>query len=456
MPFCGKCGAEVKEGEKYCYRCGFAQQGTGSGVDPARRITGAGVKRGGSGNSMVIAAAIVLVLVFLVGAGVTVYLYFPDLIPFGKGGTEDLAVDENEDEEAEIEVGGNPPVITGAKVEQDSIVVPDRYPTIQEAVNSSRPGQVITVKPGTYYENIDLKGKEITLKSANPDDPGVVAATILDGNSRGSVVTFQSGEGPGAVLTGFTITGGSGTRRRYNITSYDGDHHRFERQYGGGILITGGSSPTITKNVIRDNTAKNMSSDEIGVGAGIAILDNSSPLIEGNVIERNIAGGYGGGVAVWYKSHPLIKNNKIENNSCADYGGGVLVAMMCDPVISGNEINHNSSSGSSGGLYIAHMSAATIEHNRISYNKAKVGAGMLVRRTYGVLIEDNIIANNKAKKNGGGLVINYQSEAAVRNNTFEDNTASAKGGAIWVSKDSHIENSPKDNTFRNNSPGNVY
>ncbi len=54
-------------------------------------------------------------------------------------------------------------------------------------------------------------GKNITLRSTDPDDPEVVKNIIIDGGGSGSVVTFRSGEGEGAVLAGFTITGGSGT-----------------------------------------------------------------------------------------------------------------------------------------------------------------------------------------------------------------------------------------------------
>lgn len=452
MPFCGNCGAEVKEGEKYCYRCGSVQQGA-TGI--ANERTGVGIGGSRSDDSIVIIAAVVIALIFLVGAGAAAYLYFPDLIPFGKGKTTDLVDDEyNSGEETGIKIG-DPPPVTGTKAEgENATVVPDRYPTIQEAINSSGSGQIITVRPGTYHENIDFKGKEVTLRSMNPDDPDVVAATILDGNFKGAVVTFKNGEGSGAVLTGFTITGGSGIRKEYIITSYDGDRLSFKRQYGGGIFITG-SSPTITKNVIIDNRVENAASDELGIGAGIAVLDGSSPLIENNAIVQNYSEGYGSGIAVFYRSHPVIRNNLIENNRSVDFGGGILVTMMSDPIISGNEINYNSSS-SGGALYVAHMSGVTVENNLISFNSAGLGGGILVRRTKGVLIEDNVISNNEAKKNGGGMVINYRGTATVRKNVFESNVSGAKGGAIWVSKDSRIENSPDDNSYQNNSPDNVH
>lgn len=342
--------------------------------------------------------------------------------------------------------------VTGETVAGADAVVPDDYPSIQAAIDGSLAGHIIKVRPGIYHENIDFGGKEVTLQSINPDDPGVVESTIINGGSRGTVVTFQSGESPRSVLNGFTITGGSGTWRQYKIVSYDGESMVFKRQYGGGILVTSGSSPTVTRCVITDNTVRNVTSKELGIGGGIAVLDSSSPLLEDNRIVQNIAEGYGGGLAVWYRSNPIIRNNVIENNRSDDIAGGILVAMMSAPVISNNQINYNDSD-SSGGIYVAHMSEATITNNHICYNNANLGAGIFVWRTGSVLIRDNVIAGNKAKKNGGGMFIGNRALATAQGNTFENNVALVRGGAIWVDRDSQILSS--DNISLGNTPDDI-
>jgi hypothetical protein len=68
----------------------------------------------------------------------------------------------------------------------------------------------IVVGPGIcqYLENINFKGKNLIVRSMDPNDPAVVAATVIDGGHRGPVVTFSSGEETSCVLDGFTITGG--------------------------------------------------------------------------------------------------------------------------------------------------------------------------------------------------------------------------------------------------------
>jgi pectin methylesterase-like acyl-CoA thioesterase len=44
--------------------------------------------------------------------------------------------------------------IQPVKAEPTTIVVPDDYPTIQEAINAATPGDTIFVRAETYYENV--------------------------------------------------------------------------------------------------------------------------------------------------------------------------------------------------------------------------------------------------------------------------------------------------------------
>src|SRR3989304_674363 len=86
--------------------------------------------------------------------------------------------------------------------------VPSQYGTIQSAIIDCNNGDVIIVNQGTYYENINFGNKNITLTSIDPNNPDVVANTIIDGQGRDSVVKFEGDEEPNSLLTGFTITNG--------------------------------------------------------------------------------------------------------------------------------------------------------------------------------------------------------------------------------------------------------
>ncbi|MBU0606374.1 MAG: hypothetical protein KKI08_00755 [Armatimonadetes bacterium] len=65
---------------------------------------------------------------------------------------------------------------------------------IQAAIDAASNGDAVVVVPGTQLGYIDFRGKAITPRSTNPNDPSVVAATIADGDSKGSVIALQSGE----------------------------------------------------------------------------------------------------------------------------------------------------------------------------------------------------------------------------------------------------------------------
>src|SRR5688572_22337286 len=89
--------------------------------------------------------------------------------------------------------------------------VPGDYAGIQSAIDHSNNGDVILVNPGVYSENINFKGKTITVSSTNATDPTVVNNTVIRGVGQRSVVTFTNGETSSSILTGFTISGGYGT-----------------------------------------------------------------------------------------------------------------------------------------------------------------------------------------------------------------------------------------------------
>ncbi|NIR67466.1 MAG: S8 family serine peptidase [candidate division Zixibacteria bacterium] len=135
--------------------------------------------------------------------------------------------------------------------------VPAPFPTIQEAINYAYDhGDKIVVSYGTWDGGNDFMGKAITIASVRPDDPCVVAATIID-CSYGPAFIFQSGEGRDSVVDGFTLQGdgdpgpGAPWGDADNGIGIDGPN-----TFGGAIQCMAGSSPTLSHLVIRDVVAR--------------------------------------------------------------------------------------------------------------------------------------------------------------------------------------------------------
>jgi hypothetical protein len=81
------------------------------------------------------------------------------------------------------------------------------FDSIQKAIDVAADNASIVVRPGTYYEDIDLLGKPILLTSFDPNDSSVLTAyPVLSGTGTGPVVRFASGEDPNCRLSGFVIS----------------------------------------------------------------------------------------------------------------------------------------------------------------------------------------------------------------------------------------------------------
>jgi len=297
---------------------------------------------------------------------------------------------------------------------QTTWYVPDDFPTIKQAI--ADPSVVhhdtIIVRPGTYVENFDFFGKAITLKSERGPEE-----TFIDGNQSGSVIIFQSLEGPDTVLDGFTITNGSGTYIQPG--SY----------YCGGGILCRMASPTIRNNIITEN------STYAGGGGGIGCLEDSAPCIQNNIIRDNETTGYydsfGGGI-LCSDSRPDITNNIIIDNYAFFEGGGVACRFNAKPLILDNLIEDNRTSGDGGGIYCS-GSNPTIAQNSIIHNSAYYNGGGIACTWYASpLIKANLIVGNEADDNGGGIAC-YTTNASptITNNLILRNHSMDNGGGIY-------------------------
>ncbi len=282
----------------------------------------------------------------------------------------------------------------------DTIHVPGDQPSIQAGIDASADGDTVLVSAGDYVESINFLGKAVHLRS----EDGPWNTRIENGPGVGSVVTFESGEGPDSILEGFTIHRGRGT----DLPSWD-------LRCGGGILCLD-SSPTITGNLIRDNGGQ--------AGSGI-FCENSSAMITGNIIRSNDSDGiydwvhaYGGGVCLFNcgtDEQPLyLVNNLIIWNLAIGFGA------VYDSI------------GYGGGVY-AGGGYLLVDQCTIAYNEADCDGG---GDTYGGGVlnfnQDTIISNTIFHFNRSTL----GDEIAVFYGTFGIDYSMVDNGWQWIYNES--------------------
>jgi hypothetical protein len=262
--------------------------------------------------------------------------------------------------------------------------VPAVYPTIQAGIVAAAPGDTVLVAEGTYVENIDFLGKNIVVASRWIVDGDLehIRATVIDGSSpadpdTASTVFFHSGEGPDAVLAGFTITGGAGT------VWIDPAWPAYTWHGGGGVFAYM-SSPTIRHNLIVHNTALDQPGIDGAQGGGVLAF-RGDPVVRNNTILWNEA-EYGGGVVFDY-SDGLAANNLVCENECgATYGGGgfwVIGNGSESMVLENNTIVGNVSQFLGGAIYV--WSAHVVARNNIVWNNSQSMGGPIRLRTGGTI-----------------------------------------------------------------------
>ncbi len=86
------------------------------------------------------------------------------------------------------------------------------FTTIQEGIDTAAIGDTVLVYSGTYYENLNMTGKNITLASLEmtTGDPQYIASTIIDGQRQESCIILHNID-IGVTIRGFTIQNGYGT-----------------------------------------------------------------------------------------------------------------------------------------------------------------------------------------------------------------------------------------------------
>ncbi len=264
--------------------------------------------------------------------------------------------------------------------------VPAQYATIQSGINASVNLDTVLVQPGTYFENINFRGKNIVLTSRyyQNNDYTYVQSTIINGSTplqpdTASCVIFHNNEDSTTVLQGFTITGGSGTK-------WTDEHGAGLYREGGGILVAL-CTPVIQNNIITGNHC--IPGGVMSTGGGGMRIGDCYGRVYNNLISNNSA-RYGAGIVLNYSGGEYKNNVIYKNFGSEDFGAG-----------SGMWLNSN------------YSRPRIIENNTIVANTAVTGIpGILGFSGVQAFIRNNIVWGNKSDNSalqlsGGSLTVRY-------------------------------------------------
>ncbi|UCC58694.1 MAG: right-handed parallel beta-helix repeat-containing protein [Candidatus Bathyarchaeum sp.] len=304
------------------------------------------------------------------------------------------------------------------------IMVPDDYPTIQEAIVHAAEGATITVKDGTYYEAVTVN-KKLTLIGV--DYP------VIDSNESRSTVMITA---DGVTLQGFNVTN----------CGYSSE------PFGGGIELSGVRDCVIVGNNAYDNKRNGIS------------LTNSNY----NKIENNICANNSDGIRLWSRSPLTSSNNLIKNNICFKnrrYGIEFWSYIYMTTTTNDNIITLNDCSANrEGGIYLGKSVNCVLSENTLSYNEIGVFLDGRNMTTKNITVTNNLVLNNSRGLYlyGTGLKETLIVENTIGNNDLGIYCQSVYGNEFYHNdfinniEQVHLSSSGSENLWDNGVEGNYW
>jgi len=275
-----------------------------------------------------------------------------------------------------------------ARTSPMTIIVPDDYPTIQQAINNANEGDTIFVRTGLYNENIVLD-KALSLLGEGR------TTTIIDGSGGQWTVSVRASN---AAISGFTIRDG-GKDMAYKIIP------------NGGVTISSNCT-SLFNNIITDN-------DYCGVRLSVSIYANSyGNIVKDNDIVNNVYG---------ISLDSYSDNNKIVGNNISSNTFGISIGSSYN-FLRSNAMNGNRYSFGVYGPFLSNFiqdvdTTNTVDGKPIYYlvgerdKRIPPGAGAVVLVNSQGIILRNLVLRNLAH----GVILANTTGSILENLTILNN-----------------------------------
>ncbi|MEW9503245.1 right-handed parallel beta-helix repeat-containing protein [Jeotgalibacillus marinus] len=217
---------------------------------------------------------------------------------------------------------------------QKTLMVPDEFPEIQDAVDAAVEGDIILVKPkedGTpYEENVEINTDNIKLIGVGKEKP------VLDGGGAG--LGMDLSDRSDVLVKNFRIQNFDDGMELKQATS-----NKIIGNTVNGSTFDGIHLGNAVKNLIKGNVVFENGSDLPPLtGIGIALVDSNSNLITGNIVERNMEHGIRLLGEFQDSTSNMVKGNTVKGNGV----DGITLEVRSDEnMIIGNTVEENVEDG---------------------------------------------------------------------------------------------------------------
>jgi large repetitive protein len=295
-----------------------------------------------------------------------------------------------------VHVGGGVPILVNPAGTAGG------FKSIQAAIDSAAPGQLITIAPGTYEEFVILD-KRVRLQGWGA---GSTFITTAASKANGQVLWRQQIDARAAVPTFDMLPGQS-----LGINPLDRLPLLFGSDEGPGVLVVGKAGPNN------------------------GCLGSDPLMVDGLTITGSTTGG--GVLASGYACNLQVSNNRMVSNY-GTYGGGV-------------RIGHTALVDAGGNFVDGVNPSVTIHHNWVSQNGAAEGGGAggitLGTGSSNYNVSSNYVCGNISLTDGGGIAHIGRSASSISGssltNTIAKNTIvfnqsfnqtlNVTGGGLFIS-----------------------
>ncbi len=311
------------------------------------------------------------------------------------------------------------------------------FRVLAAAIAAADNGDVIVIAPGVYAAGANIVGKVFTMRSRDPNDPAIVAGTVIDCQTSGGYAIGDASVKPAQAdtrltMVGLTFRGGA----RGTVLCDTAELTLSNCTFANGTTEWAGGALNCREGHVQA-TGCTFSNNVSTAARGGAIYCSGSRV---RLTDCTFAGNRGCAI-VNYDSELTLVGCRLQENSGED-GGAIHCRQDTPGAVSASlsltrcTFLDNTASASGGATYCYYV-RATANACTFTSNRSKQDGGAVFNSRGDVALRNCLFARNAANNNGGALSTWYGSNPEIVNCTFVANNA-AVGGAAAINGQSQV------------------